>query len=620
MPEIVEWENREEASYEVQLSAPERLSAPELEQLSKFERRMYYSITHDVLEQMLIGYLIGNLSPSLETDDHKMYVWVNDTVPADKILESGIRGAWFDSSARGKIFDMFLKYYREHRKKLPIDDVRGYAVSKFYKPDEAANFEEYVHDCYGAVIARRLSVDVLVKRFKNRYFCKKSDEIHTAFVAARNNGADPVKAIDDYKRQVLIELSDPAGSAIKESDWVRDFQADKSWMLDMKRHPEKYAGYKCGIKAIDKKTNGFRDGHLTVFVGWHGGYKTTTMVNVAFGLWLRGFNVLYVSLEMETRLMKAKLWSRGAGVNYGRIYNGLISEPQDWEELARLEAQLSQIPDKKSKPALELIARIGRLNEGMAGTVKPDLADTNLLDAYEKSIRDHPNMLKVINVGQSSKMKLSQLEKYIEEQSSIFSPDVVFVDYLDLIASEESSGDGRWAELGDICKYLRNMGESRGFSVVTAAQFKRAAIERIREYGLKNPEKAQFSTDDIAGSNQIGADADNVFCLWRLDQNKLQLFTPKARHGLIDIEKGENLYVVPEYCKVTDEEMQNSDGWNSSSTNEAAIGAVDSGELRSPKNDDEADYDLGAVPTAVASVDAPQTPLEPGQDPLGLDI
>jgi len=184
-------------------------------------------------------------------------------------------------------------------------------------------------------------------------------------------------------------------------------------------------------------------------------------------------------------------------------------------------------------------------------TATPGRSDITLIDEQYQKFRESENKLYIINAGQSNKIKGSQIGRWLSEMEGSFRPNVLILDYLDLVAPETAYPDRRDQELGDICKFFRQMGQQMGFSTVTAAQFKRGAIERMRKKGLDSPEKAQFGTDDIAGSNMIGADADNVIALFREDGgNRLKMFTVKTRYGVSDIDKGKVLQVDPDTCTI----------------------------------------------------------------------
>jgi hypothetical protein len=331
-----------------------------------------------------------------------------------------------------------------------------------------------------------------------------------------------------------------------------------------------------------------------VVVGRHGGYKTTFLINIAYGLFMRGYNVLYASLEMEARNVMSKLICRYTRkVDWTKFYKGYISEPQDWKRrdefaAAAVDAALPEALRKKAR------SELAKYNEILAG-IEPGKEESGIIEGAMAEIDARPNRLMICNVGQSRKIKVNQLEKWIEERREVFQPQVVLVDYLALVGADVEYTDRRDLEVGDICKYFRHMGSRMGFHVVTAAQYKRGAIERIRKYGFNNPEKAALNTDDIAESNQIGADADCVFMLWPEDGgNKLRIFTPKARYAPSDIDKGETVQVDQAHCTIAEDIESTEEQSNNVSISEALASAgrmVAGKPLASPIPDAMDDFD-----------------------------
>jgi len=382
---------------------------------------------------------------------------------------------------------------------------------------------------------------------------KRQNQIWEKAIKDRNDpNQGPRKSWENMRESCVRDLLDPRGATIKAYDLVKDAPENIEWLKDMKYHPEKYRGLKCGIQAIDLKTQGFRPGQLTVFVGYHGGYKTTTMLNVGYGLWENGSNVLYVSLEMEPQIVQTKLLCRGTKgqISYSRVYNGGIIEPCDFDRLGELTTKmadptLSKEEQESAKAQyIELSARLKDKNK--------DNADLTIANQFFEEMAKRKNKFVVATIGQSEKMKLSQLERWLFEQSTMFKPDVVILDYLDLLSPEVVNPNRLDVGFGDICKMARQMGKNMGFSAITAAQMKRGAVERLRKTGLDSPEKAQFGTDDISGSGQIGADADNAFMLWRKGHNEVQLFNIKSRYAAMDNTKGDVLQVDYESCTIAE--------------------------------------------------------------------
>jgi hypothetical protein len=247
-------------------------------------------------------------------------------------------------------------------------------------------------------------------------------------------------------------------------------------------------------------------------VGKPGGYKTTMMINMAYGLWQNNASILYASLEMEARNLMLKMLCRATKLSYSRLYNGEIIETVD------------------------------------AG----EQSDEAKIEQYGKMAQERKNKFVVLNAGQSEKIKMSQVERWLYQQATQFKPDVVFLDYLSLMSPEVLNQDRLDVGYGDICKMSRAMGKNMGFSIVTAAQIKRAALERLRKTGFENPDKALFDTDDIAESNMIGADADNVFVLWTKDKTELNVYTVKCRYGEISNQKPSILQIDYDTCTIAD--------------------------------------------------------------------
>lgn len=514
--------------------------------LEPFEAKMYGMLDHKTLEMMLCGYLIK--------DDNLATVNPNlcSTKNADRLIEVGINGKMFENESLGSLFDELIGYYKTYRELSSLEDGEQKAITFGSNHDQAMMYGEYMSTCHGVVIARRININLLIERFKNHFYCKKADSIYQKFVKDRGS-IGPRSALNDFRQSCRINLNDPEGETIKEYDLGKNADDTIGWLLDIKHNPEKYKGCLCGIEQIDIRTTGFQKGQLTVIVGKHGGYKSTTMINIAHGLFTRGYNVLYVSLEMDAKLLMAMLYCRYTRKLYwSKLYSGLISEPEDWKKREKIAKKMSEediTTEEKEKYKKEL----SRLNEILSGSV-PGNEDILIINNAIKEINSRENRIVINNIGQSKKIKVSQIEKWIEEKRESWQPDVVLVDYLALVDSDQKYSDRRDLEVGDVCKHFRAMGARMGFHVITAAQYKRAAIDRIRKYGFNNPEKAMLGTDDIAESNQIGADADTVFMLWPEDGgNRIRIFVPKARHAASDPEKGSVVEVDQNHCTIADD-------------------------------------------------------------------
>lgn len=474
---------------------------------------------------------------------------------AEEMASSAVQASWFENKFMGAVYEEIKDLYAQRRRhRVGFDEVRVELQNKAFSQDQVENYVAELRNCHAALISRQVRSMFVVERLWTRFQQRLAERLWHRYMEDRKNpNVGAKRAIHSLRTSVLRELADKADAPIKDHDWMEDYESSISKLVDMKLHPDKYMGYKCGIGIFDEKTKGFRPGHLTVFVGAHGGFKTTSMLNVAYGLWENGYNVLYASLEMEADLVEAKLWVRAAEgrLSFSKIYDGRISDASDFETRNRLQAELEKETDDEKKKALE--TALNKVNLLIGRATCPEETDKAIIEQFYEKMKGRENRIKIINAGQSSKVKVSQIERWLEEVEEDFKPHVLILDYLDLVAPETPYPDRRDQELGDVCKYLRQMGLQRGFAVITAAQFKRPALERIRKSGDKDLGKAQVGTDDIAGSHQIGADADEVFMLFReAGGNRVRVLTPKARHGTPDIEDGVVLEASADACMIDD--------------------------------------------------------------------
>lgn len=119
-----------------------------------------------------------------------------------------------------------------------------------------------------------------------------------------------------------------------------------------------------------------------------------------------------------------------------------------------------------------------------------------------------------------------EMQFEIEKRCSWFKPDVVFVDYMDLMRPRERMSRSD-QEISSIIHDLRTIGGQLKFSVVTAAQLTRDSLKRLSEKGKSQTE---FSSKDVRGGQAVTADSDNVFCQIP-DINSLDIYIIKSRFG-----------------------------------------------------------------------------------------
>ena len=237
----------------------------------------------------------------------------------------------------------------------------------------------------------------------------------------------------------------------------------------------------CGIKEIDETmVTGFEPGTLTLFCAKVGGFKSWMLLNVAVNAWKNGYDVLFVPIEMsEEQTIKRKL-SILTGVRNTRFYN------------------YKDLTEEELKRTREEVA----------------------------SWRNRDNKFRILDLrGRST---VSQIRRHVKRDHDMFKPKLVVVDYLTIMQPEQSRYARHDLELGDICKEFRAMGKEMGFAVVSAAQQSRDSLKK------KQAGKLQFGPEDIKGSHEVAADADNIYFIKEdkeFPNERLQMIVCKARNG-----------------------------------------------------------------------------------------
>lgn len=236
-------------------------------------------------------------------------------------------------------------------------------------------------------------------------------------------------------------------------------------------------------------------------------HNSTMMVNVALNVWKEAAkNVLFVPLEMPRDKITEKVLSRELKIPFEKFEGkGQLSE-KDW----------------------------------------------SAIDVFEKELSQKENKLYIMESPE--RVPVSVIRREIEKHIDLFQPDLVVIDYIgNLIPELASKRDRPDIQIGEMLKDLRHMGRvssitKEGFAVVSGAQIGREALKRVRKMGGK----VSFHSEDLRGSHEYSADADNIFAQMEDAANPdstLNLFVVKSRYGRKAFPDGStkaSLDIVPE--------------------------------------------------------------------------
>jgi replicative DNA helicase len=136
--------------------------------------------------------------------------------------------------------------------------------------------------------------------------------------------------LGDLSDRLARLVSTDSGGIFEFFDTKEVYDSYITKLKDRAQNPE--ARITCGIREIDDcMTVGFRPGTLTLTVADVGGGKSTMMLNIAFNLFKRGHNVLFLPLEMPFEDIYAKFLSRECMLEFEKIAKPELLTSDEWQ-------------------------------------------------------------------------------------------------------------------------------------------------------------------------------------------------------------------------------------------------------------------------------------------------
>lgn len=314
-----------------------------------------------------------------------------------------------------------------------------------------------------------------------------TDKLHSEWVTSRLSDAvkNTIKGLaseDDpekLKYRLSRDLEDiDFGSSHNEmeviSGWAETYgiQAQRA-----KRRDERgFSGIPTGIDTIDVTTDGFQPGSMWVVGARTNHGKTLSMVSMASHAAASGWAVQFITLEQP----RVEIHNR----------------------------------------CLPFLARHAGFDVPKDGLSSYDLV--NYKDAC-KAVEDNIEGQLIIDDTERRKVSIASIVGLIERNE----PDVVFVDYLTLMARSRD-----WMEIAEVSSDLKAVALAYDIPVVAASQLNRNAAD------------GSLATENIGGSDVIGQDADGVVMMHFEPHGSpvMRMSMPKHRNG-----KGGMIWFIETY-------------------------------------------------------------------------
>jgi replicative DNA helicase len=374
-------------------------------------------------------------------------------------------------------------------------------------PKEKISQEIAFTSCYSARVEKD-DLPLLVKSIVDQSVKKSINKSLEGFKKDINTKGDipAVKQLMDNCQDILDGVESPGEKSYFEDIRVLS-KSQTQYLQDVrdgkiKEEPLVLSGF----KEIDyTMVTGFEKGTLTLICADVGGFKSSMMLNIGLNVWKNDHDVLFVPLEME----KVQMWRR-ACAREARV------------RAERITRKIKDLSDAEFE-------KIKKMNE-----------------AWETS----PSKFYIMQ--EPGNTTVSKIERQIEKNIEIIQPKLVVIDYVANLEADKNRYGRNDLEIGDMLKSMRQMGKDMNFAVLSAAQLGREALKRIRKAGASR-EKTSINSEDIRGSHEYSADADNIYAQLKSSSQPnelLDIFCVKSRNGPTVFEDGNIravLDVMPEF-------------------------------------------------------------------------
>lgn len=190
-------------------------------------------------------------------------------------------------------------------------------------------------------------------------------------------------------------------------------------------------------------------------------HNSTALLNIAHNVYMNGFNVLYVSVEMPKEQVERRFDARATGLSYSKIRDG------------RLNPMEEQI--------------------------------------YKQCLTNQKAKTNKFYTIDSHNCSTSYLRSKIKTFPHKF--DLVVLDYLTLV-QPAVKGKDQWESIGKVTEEVRAIAREMNIPIITAAQANRDGIKEA---------KYKYNIENIGLSHLISAHADTLLSLRLVDRDELEV-------------------------------------------------------------------------------------------------
>jgi replicative DNA helicase len=363
------------------------------------------------------------------------------------------------------LFVALIHYFKDPNiKSIPSRD-----MIKEYTGDDA-RAEKYLelYDEVKGINTDPSEFNWMLEKLRLRYNDKVQKETKDKIdelVRRTSPSKERVEKINALIKQSVVEIDSIRKRNTYKEGSLRDSATERAKRYEyLEAHPEEARGIMTGFSTFDRITNGLHAGEFMIVAGDTGTGKSIMMHNIAANAYLgknkpfsdpkdwddSGRNVLLFSLEMPKETMERRIDSCMAEIYSNHIRDGLLNKDDRQKYLKVLKFQ-----------------------------------------------KNYPKNFHIVDMPKGATAREIEL-KYLEICETSFRPDLVVVDYLGIMTSNDSVGSD-WQDLGVISAELHEFARVYEVSVLTGSQ-----VNRTKDGAER------YDTSRIARSSMIPNNANIV--------------------------------------------------------------------------------------------------------------
>jgi len=409
------------------------------------------------------------------------------------LIDSGVTFDQFFHPDMSALFQITARYYDEHgglmtRQAFHSLLLRGAA-------EETVARMRSLYDQTYAEVTSRDDVPALIRGFQDRYVQASTYAVltryHDLLLHAVSGQREMVAAI----QRDISEVTMPRDASFNRLYALEEVLRDKVMpeIYERRDNPAKFRGMLTGWGCVDDDFHGFQKGRYMIITATEGGGKSTFMYNMARRFAMRGNYVVYITIESNAQQVTERLLTIHSNVNQNRIAEGGSDQTKGLPPsiIAALERARDDIVSKASG-----FGKYFHVAQALEGTSRKALC------------------------------------RMVDRHRSYAPVDIVFVDYLQVIAPDKNFPTRPDKEIANVSDGLRGWGRQNNYFVVTAQQIKTDKSKKLQEAGGDDIDKVVITKADTSGSKELVGAADHMLSILVLPtRDKIRVGNMKNRFG-----------------------------------------------------------------------------------------